>query len=194
MCHLQFTIPRINSQRPTILLYFYGILAIALFFLLIVLDANGLLSVHLLWICIQCYHTRYISRPINIIHPLRILNKSHPRQSARKVSSTSIRQNEGLLSCVNTVLLYFPRRSSGHDVIRIEARPLSMLTLSTWPRRVRHSSSDSLDRRTVDADSSACILVRANCGSESLKREGFASCLGLLDSSSRVLKRYNQVC
>lgn len=125
--------------------------------------------------------------PTDQYPPLRILNKSHPRQSARKVSST-VRQNEGLLLCVNMVLLYFPRRSSGHDVIRIEARPLSMLTLSTWPRRVRHSSSDSLDRRTVDADSSACILVRANCGSESLKREGFASCLGLLDSELLCLK------
>ena len=31
---------------------------------------------------------RSVARPINI-HPLRILNKSHPRQSARKVSSTS---------------------------------------------------------------------------------------------------------
>lgn len=134
----------------------------------------------------------YLARSISTLRG--ILNKSHPRQFARKVSSMSVRQNGGLLSCVNTVLLYFPRRSSGHDVIRIEARPLSMLTLSTWPRRVRHSSSDSLDRRTVDADSSACILVRANWGSESLKREGFASCLGLLGSSPRVLKRYNQVC
>lgn len=111
------------------------------------------------WVYIFCEHAfSAITRPINI-YLLPILNKSHPRQSARKVSSMSVRQNEGLLSCVNTVLLYFPRRSSGHDVIRIEARPLSMLTLSTWPRRVRHSSSDSLDRRTVDADSSACILV-----------------------------------
>lgn len=131
---------------------------------------------------------RCAARPINI-HPLQILNKSHPRQSAKKVSSTSkVRQNEGLLSRINTVLLYFPRRSSGHDVIRIEARPLSMLTLLTWPRRVRHSSSDSLDRRTVDADNSACILVRANCGFESLKREGFASCLGLPDSELSCLK------
>lgn len=43
--------------------------------------------------------------------------RCHRRRSAR--------QNEGLLSRVNTVLLYFPRRSSGQDVIRIEARLLS---------------------------------------------------------------------
>lgn len=30
------------------------------------------------------------------------------------------------VSRVNTILLYFPRRSSGHDVIRIEARLLSI--------------------------------------------------------------------
>lgn len=160
----------------------------------IVFDANGSLSHYIFRERAFSAIARHISRPINI-HPFAEFWIRVVRDNLRgRCHRRRYEQNEGLLSCVNTVLLYFPRRSSGHDVIRIEARLLSMLTLSTWPRRVRHSSSDSLDRRTVDADSSACILVRANCGSEGLKREGFVGCLGLLDSSPRVLKRYNQVC
>lgn len=93
-----------------------------------------------------------------IIHPLRILNKSHRTSKTIReedVMGVGTTERRTPVSHVNTILLYFPRRSSGHDVIRIEARLLSMRTLSTWPRRVRHSSSDSLDRRMVDANSSA---------------------------------------
>lgn len=77
---------------------------------------------------------------------------------------------------LNTVLLYFPRRSSGRDVIRVEARPLSIaVDYSTWPRRVRHSSSDclslsfsfsislSFSTDAVHARAIARILARANC-------------------------------
>lgn len=98
------------------------------------------------------------------------------RLSARKMSPTSVRQNEGLLSRVYKYGLTLfpttfecPRRNPYWGATIVYA---NFLSLSSSRRSSILSTTQTqilcLDRRTVD--SSARILVWTNCGSESLKR------------------------
>lgn len=146
--------------------------------------ASSLLHIHIWWIRIQYYITTwlwdFIGRSISTLWGfwgfwIKVIVDS--RLSARKMSPTSVRQNEGLLSCVYKYGLTlfpttfeWPRRNSHWGATIVCANFLS-LSLLLFQRSAVLSATQAqilcLDKRMVD--SSARILVRANCGSESLK-------------------------